>query len=850
MNRRGLPSSLFPALIALIALVGSPAVRAQGVPDPRTGIALPTAQSAAVEDATALLVNPAGLALVEGFEVNLGGFLRSDGRASQTDLDGALVTTPMRGLGIGLGMGLTFADAVSTRLRTSAGIAAAADSTFSLGAALHAITPLGGSGSTDWSLDVGSQIRPARWLALGIGIEGLGDQDLGPASGRGGVSLRPLGELLTVGLDARLIPGSRDPGSARYAGALAIVPGAAVRLDLGGLALTAGASMKNLGAQTSGRPELELGGALEVNGGKLGATLLGGADGILAATQRGWGGGRLRLSSAEWTPIFPDRGRWLAFALAGEGVPLAERNRSLLTQLFTDEPQPIAILAALRNAAEDEGVDGVLIELKGLSLGWGRLAELRGALVTLREAGKKVVVHLDSADDADMYLASAADRIYLSPAGHLEMNGLRAELLYLGDTLGKIGIEAEAVAAGRYKSAPRQLTANEPSEEELEVQNALLDGVYGAVTEMVAAGRGLAVDEVKAIIDRGGLTGPAALEAKLIDGLAYPDELKGHIDELAGRRVFLETRHLSREERRVRWDTPPRIAIIPVDGTITMGGGISLFGRGASARDIIDAIEEAAGDDDVKAIVLRVDSPGGDALASDLIWRAVMKAREKKPVVASLGDVAASGGYYVAAGAHTILAEPNTVTGSIGVFGLLFNAERLADDIGVRTYPLERGALPGPSTFRPLSDAERAALQLSVDATYERFLDAVTAGRGEQSGLDKEQLRAVAEGRVWTGAQAEERKLVDRMGGIMDALDEARSRAGLGEEEQISIQVITGRGDSLGRLMGFARAFRTAESDSLVQAARLLLGDPQALSFALTHEGRPLALTPARLHVE
>jgi protease-4 len=822
------------------------------VPDPRTGVTLPNAQSAAVEDATALLVNPAGIALVEGFELNLGGLLRTNGTSGQTDVDTTLVTTPMGGLGLGIGAGLSMPAGKTPRGRFSLGVGTAANRSFSLGAALHAIAALQGGSSADWLVDVGAQIRPARWLGVGLVVEGLGDQDLGPATARAGVSLRPFGELLTVGVDGRVVPGSRDLGSERWSSEMSFVPGVSARLDLGGVALTAGGSLKNLGAVVPGPPELELVAALELNGANLGATLQGGVDGLFTGTNHGIAGARVRASSSRYPALFGESGRWLALRLAGEGVMAKdEGDEGLLASLFAEEPQAITVLAALHNAAEDPSVEGVLLHLQGLNLGLGRMAELRAVLVKLREAGKKVVVHLEGGDDADVFLASAADRIYLTPAGSLELNGLRAEMTYLGDTLAKIGVEAEAVSAGRYKSAPRQFTSNEPSPEEIEVQNALLDGAWQSITSMIAAGRGLTVDEVKAIIDKGGLTSAEAVSSKIVDGVAYTDELQARVEELAGHPVNLEERFLKREDRVIRWDAPARIALIPVEGTIAMSGGFDLLGGGgASAESLVEAIQRAANDDGVRAIVLRIDSPGGDALASDLIWHAVMKAREKKPVIASMGDVAASGGYYVASAADTILAEPNTITGSIGVFGLLFNVERLADDWGVRTYPFERGALPGPSVFRPLNDAERAALQRGVDATYERFIASVIAGRGKASGLTEEKLREVAEGHVWTGDQAKEKKLVDAIGGVLDALELARERAGLKEDEEVALDVVTGAPDGLGKLVGLARVLAPSGSEGVVRAARLLLGDPAALTFVLDHEGQPMAVAPVTWHVE
>jgi protease-4 len=839
----------FLGLTALVILV-APVAHAQGLPDPRTGIAYPTAQGAAVEDATSLMVNPAGLGNMEGFEVNLGGFVRSDGTSAQNDVDGTLVFTPMDAFGFALGSGMTLADGKSPRLRLSGGLGVG-DRTFSTGVAVHSITALAGGGQPDWLVDIGAQARPARWMAVGLSLDGLGAQDTGPASARAGISLRPVQELLTVGLDVRLVPGSRDPSSPRFAEELTVVPGLGVRVDLGGFALTGGAFIANLGPVVSTPATVEVMGGIELNGGHIGLWAAGGADGVGGPAQRGLGAVRMRTSSAKWTPILPDSGRWLSLALTGEGVLVDNADRSLVAQLFASQPQAVAILAALDNAAQDEGIEGVVLRIKGLSLGWGRLAELRTSIKALRDAGKKVVVHLDGGSDAEVFVASAADKIYLTPSGNLELNGLRAEMLYFADTLDKIGLEAEAVSAGKYKSAPRTFTATEPSPEEIEVENALLDEAYNALVEMVAEGRGLDKETLKAVIDKGGLTAQMALDAKIIDGLAYEDELDDKVEELAERRVPLDDDFIDRVHRNVRWDAPPRIALIPVTGTIAMGGGGGLFSDGAGAEDTIEAIEQAARDDDVKAIVLRIDSPGGDALASDLIWRAVMKARDKKPVVASLGDVAASGGYYVAAAAHTIMAERNTITGSIGVFGLLFNGERLLDDVGVRVHSMERGALPGPSALRPLSEAERAALQVSVDATYERFLTAIVEGRGATMGLDKEGVRAIAEGRVWTGAQAKERKLVDAMGGVLDALEEARKRAEIPEDEDIVLDVITGTDNDLVRLAGLASSIvgANAGSANIAKAVRWLLGDPNALAFALEHEGKPMAVAPVNVRV-
>lgn len=823
---------------------------AQGLPDATLGSVVPMAQAAAVEEATALLVNPAGLAYLEGTELDLGAAFRADGLASRTDADGTLAISLGDGVALGLGSGLSVADGAAPRLRGSAGLALGGGP-LALGAAFHALQPLAAGRTTDLLVDVGGQLRPARFLAFGAGIEGMGQRASGSATGRLGVSVRPGAEWLTLGVDARLVPGGSF-GAPEWINRMAVMPAFTARVELGGFAVTAGSTVTGLGLAPTAPPSFDLLVSLEVNGEHVGARALGGVDGVLGSAPGGMGGVRMRASSAAWESIWPSGGRWEELTLTDEGEP--QERAEGLAALFADRPSALEVLAALDDAADDADIDGVLLKLRGLSLGWARLAELRASLLRLKDAGKKVVVHLESGDDADLFLASAADRIYLVPSGQLMVDGLRAEMSYFARALDKLGVHAEAVAAGRYKSAPRAVTHDEPSPEELEVENALLDGVYAALVDAIASGRGLGVDEVKVIIDRGGLTAEQALEAKLIDGLCYDDELDDKLADLAGFKVATRATLLRHTERDLRWDAPPRIAVIPVQGSIAMHGdsGFPFGGAAAGADDFVDAVERAAKDDEVKAIVLRIDSPGGDALASDLMWRAIMKAREEKPVIASMGDVAASGGYYVAAAAHHIFAEDTTITGSIGVFGLLFNVEGLADELGVRSFSLERGANPGPSILRPLTDGQRRALEGSIEATYDRFLTAIVAGRGEAMGLDKDGLRGLAEGRVWTGAQAIERKLVDERGGVLAALAEARDRAGIAADEPIIVDVMTPSAGALADVLGLGVMLFGAEGDAAAwrSVARLLVGDPARAAFALHHEGRPLALLPATLTLE
>lgn len=837
---------LFVALVASLAIFSAVrGARAQGLADPTTGAIVPVPQAAAADDAFALFVNPAGLAYVEAFQA-VAGYAGRFGQIPEDSLFLNLAASPTSGLALGAEGGfVVLPTGFGTSYSHLSGTAALRfDRSFALGGTLRGVTPSTPGAPTDIVTDLGAQWRPWSWLAFGGALQDIGVDQPRFTSLRAGVSTRPLGEWLTLGLDARAVAGSNDLLSPAAYTRARFEPAANAVVRLGGLLFTGGAVWRNPGQP--GPVDVQIGLGVQVDTHHLGAAVTGGY-----ATREQYETTVLARASVERYPtVFPFGGGWIALTLTGEAVP-EEDDGDIISELLAPPPNPIAVLAALERAVRDPEVKGLVLRVRGLSLGWGRLTELRSALVQLREAGKKVIVYFDSGDDADIYLASAADRVYLSPAGSLDMNGLQLILTYFGATLDMFGVEAEAVTAGAFKSAPRTFTASEPSANELLVRNELLDTMYEILVESIAQGRSLDAAKVEELIDLGGLSAEGALDAGLVDGLAYWDEIPERVEELEGFRPFLDEGYLDQTRREQRWDSPPRIAIVPVLGMIQQGGsGGGLFGileGGAGADDIIDALDAARRDPGVAAVVLRIDSPGGDALASDLIWHAVMRLRDEKPVVASMGDVAASGGYYVASAANVIYAEPNTFTGSIGVYALFFNGEQLLRDLGVRAYELNRGARPGPSVFRGLSEGELERFQKLVDESYERFLAAILLGRT----IDETLLREVAEGRVWTGADAKERNLVDELGGLTEALAKARSLAGIPSPEESEIAILTGQTELFPRLRTAVSALagQHATREEVRAALRLLLGSPDSLAL-LGLEGRPLALPRARIRVE
>ncbi len=451
------------------------------------------------------------------------------------------------------------------------------------------------------------------------------------------------------------------------------------------------------------------------------------------------------------------------------------------------------VLRILETAARDPKVAGLVLRLVGPPGGYARVESLRRALEGFRRVGKPVVVWSESFDTRELWLASAATELVLPPSGNVHLLGVRFEGFFLREVLERIGVRADVLRVGDFKSAAEMFTRDGYSEEAREQLEAMADDVFEAMLRDVAEGRGLEPDAVRALVDRGLLTAEAALEAGLIDACLYPDEIEDRLRELAPHAVLGERPRLfaAAAYLRLRAIDPgpePLIGGLPRIAYVTARGGI---GRGRGHRGIAsdtyrELLEPLARRDEVIGVVLRIDSPGGEGVASDLLWRSVRRIAEKKPVIASMGDVAASGGYFLAAGATAIVAEATTITGSIGVVGGKLDVSALYDRLGVGRDAVERGAQAGlHSEARSFTPGERKALREELDALYELFLARVAEGRGRT----RDDVHAVAQGRVWSGAGAHARGLVDRLGGPLEALDELRQRAGLGAGERVRLEI-------------------------------------------------------------
>lgn len=479
----------------------------------------------------------------------------------------------------------------------------------------------------------------------------------------------------------------------------------------------------------------------------------------------------------------PETGSVLEMVLNDD---IGEQSRSeLVGDLFGGRRLTIRDdVEAILRARQDKRINGLLLTIKSPTIGLAKIQELRDAIHSFQESGKWTVAWSETVGEFSpgtgaYYLATACETIWIAPPGDVNLTGLRAEVPFIRGILDRLKVKPDMDHIGKYKNAMNYYTdksMNEPFREALE---AILDSVYRQLRSGIAAGRHMTDDEVAALIDQGPFIGPRALEAKLVDHLGYRDELEswmteknhGHLPIIKARRYLKAGRY---------WDKGTRIALIYGVGGVHRGESSHdpLTGSESMGSDTVAAaIKEAREDDAIKAIVFRVDSPGGSYVASDIIWREVMLTKGKKPIVVSMSDVAGSGGYFVAMGADAIVAEPGTLTASIGVLSGKLVTKDFLDWVGYTTDSVQRGRhATFYSTTQMYSPEERAIFKSWLDRVYKDFVGKVAQGRGKTF----EEIDAIAQGRVWSGEDALRLGLVDELGGLETAVRKAAKLAGIG----------------------------------------------------------------------
>ncbi len=504
------------------------------------------------------------------------------------------------------------------------------------------------------------------------------------------------------------------------------------------------------------------------------------------------------------------------------------------------------ILINIKKASTDDKIKGIYLHVSAVRTGFATLEEIRNALIDFKKSGKFLIAYAESYSQGAYYLASVADKIYLNPEGEVDFKGLRAELTFFKGALEKLEIEPEVIRHGKFKSAIEPYINDKMSDENRQQLAALLDDLWGHLLENISAARKISMPELKQLADSyGAHEAEEALKSKLIDGLEYEDQVISSMKSKTGvaDKEELHTITLSGYKNVPESVRKPfvkeKIAVIYAQGIIESGSGEETsIGSETFAR----AIHKAAMNENIKAIVLRVNSPGGSAMASEVIWRELTLAKKSKPVVVSMGDLAASGGYYISCGADSIFAEANTITGSIGVFGLLFNAKKLLNNkLGITTDTYKTAPFADIGTFtRPLSDEERNILQQSVDKIYSTFTARVADGRK----MSRADVDSIGQGRVWSGTDALELGLVDRIGGLDEAILTAARMAKIDKYRIVSLP------QQKEPLEEFLKALKDDTEASIVKRE---LGDAYAYyesMQAMLHLKGVQALIPFRINAE
>jgi len=570
----------------------------------------------------------------------------------------------------------------------------------------------------------------------------------------------------------------------------------------------------------------------------------------------------------------------IIYASRSMGRPDVADNSVLVLRLSGDLPDYVAeeplvkafgirqkqsfssLLTQLRKAKVDNRISAVMLDIDFPGIGWGKADEFRDAVKDFKASGKPVYAYMEIGTNREYYLATAADKIFVPPSGDIYINGFAAEAMFYKGSLDKLGIEAEVIQIGpKYKNAPDQYTKKEMGDGQREVLNAVLDEYFSRFTNAIAESRKKSVDDVKGLVDGAPYNAVQAKSLGLIDDAFYREQVDTDLKAKLGYKEDDKLRTISSGDYReipsdsLGLNKGEKVAIIYASGAINVGHSTNgpLNGEMVGSDTIVSAINDAAEDKGIKAIVLRVDSPGGSALASDLMWHAIENAKTKKPVVVSMSDVAASGGYYIACNANKIVAEPSTITGSIGMFLGKPVVKGLYDWLGVTNQYVMRGKNSG--IFRETekwTPEERAKMEeMAKGVYYDNFLPKVAKGRGKTD----EEINTIGQGRVWTGTQAKANGLIDEFGGLERAIDIAKSLANLPADKDVRRVVFPEPRPFLETLFGSETSAETKEQQAQATVLNSLPADVRRsfrymALFDQMQRGQAMLMMPYELEIK
>lgn len=509
-----------------------------------------------------------------------------------------------------------------------------------------------------------------------------------------------------------------------------------------------------------------------------------------------------------------------------------------LNRLFGNPPQSLSsLLAQFRKAKADKRIKAIILDVDASETGWAKAEEIRGAIQDFRASGKPVYAYMETGFNKDYYVAAACDKVYIPPSGELFVTGLAADVMFFRGTLDKLGVYPDVYQIGKYKSAGDMFTQKQMTDAHREYINSMLDDLYGHLVDGIVKGRGKSAEEVKKIIDNAPYTAKQAQEQGLIDGALYREEVEKMIKKNLGYNDSDELRVVKASDYRkitqesLGLNKGEKIAVVYASGDIVSGS--SQFGNSGEetigSDSLVRVLNDVRDDKSIKAVVLRIDSPGGSGLASDIIWRGIESLKSKKPVVVSMSDVAASGGYYIACNANKIVAQPSTITGSIGVVGGKPVVKGFYDWIGVTNEYVLRGTNAG--MFREtekFSDSERAKFEEFLKSTYDDFTSKVAKGRGK----DQTYIDSIGQGRVWTGRQGKDNGLVDEYGGLDKAIEIAKQLANIPAGKGVQRIILPQPPSFLEQLLSDSDQDETQAAPEVKQQQAMLAAMPEDVRHA------------------
>jgi len=549
-------------------------------------------------------------------------------------------------------------------------------------------------------------------------------------------------------------------------------------------------------------------------------------------------------------PSVPERA---TLVLRPGGELLEARPDDIVQQVLGRDAVTLrGLIDSLHKARRDPRITSILLRPSTLETPfWGKVQELRDALIDFRRSGKRVVAYLEYGGDREYYLATAADQVFLLPTSPLDLTGVASYEVFLRGALDTLGAYPDFVQIGPYKTAANQLTQRGFTPAHREMTESLNRDLYDQLVRGIAEARRKSVEDVQALLDQGPFAPDAARRAGLVDGLAYVDQLDDRVAALkssdGGAQPLIEGSEYRRiDPRSVGIRPRSRIAILQASGVIVSGRSTYdvVNGPTVGSDTLVEQIQRIRDDDSIRAIVLRVDSPGGSSVASDVIWRELMITRDRtpsRPLVVSMSDLAASGGYYISMPAHVIVAQPGTLTGSIGIYGGKIAIGGTMEKLGIETATVQSGRNADmESPFTPFTPEQRARLMEYMQVFYRGFVQKAAVSRH----TTPERIDSIAQGRVWTGQQAHQHGLVDALGGLDRAVAIAKQRAGIPEEEDVELVVYPPR-----RTLYETLAEHFGSSGVTVWAQLAGDGERRAMAALLApgrlfRRGEPLALMP------